>query len=162
MKTRKLIKRRLTSLSGDENGSVLVEAAFVVPIVIVMLTGIMEWGVALYQYHLLATATSESVRQLIISRGTATPYDYAFQPFTNWASSLGITKAQVTVEVQDPAKADYAGYLSCTDNASCISKLSTEAGKPARVTVNYTCTMAFTPKFISPCPINIQMIGIVE
>ena len=75
MKTRKLIKRRLTSLSGDENGSVLVEAAFVVPIVIVMLTGIMEWGVALYQYHLLATATSESVRQLIISRGTATPYD---------------------------------------------------------------------------------------
>ena len=149
-------------LRDDTRGSVLIEASLVMPLLVVILAGMTEWGLAMYQYHLLSTATSEAVRQLIISRGTTTPLTYATSAFNTWASNLGVIPSQVSIEIQDPSKADFAGYKVCSTDATCATALTTASGKPARISVNYACKMQFTPQFASLCPIRVSMVGIVE
>lgn len=153
-------------LRDDTRGSVLIEATLVMPLIVIILAGMTEWGLAMYQYHLLSTATSEAVRQLIISRGTTTPLTYVNTAFNTWASNLGVTPSQVTVEIQDPTKADFAGWQSPACNtlteAQCAAQIALAPAKPARVSVNYACKMQFTPQFVSLCPIKITMVGIIE
>ncbi|MEI8180567.1 TadE/TadG family type IV pilus assembly protein [Aestuariivirga sp.] len=160
-------KRRIVGrLRDDTRGSVIIEATLVIPLIVIIFAGMTEWGLAMYQYHLLSTATSESVRQLIVSRGTATPLTYVNNAFNTWASTLGVTPSQVTVEIQDPTKANFAGWQTPACNtlteAQCAAQIAKAAGLPARVSVNYACTMQFTPQFASLCPIKITMVGLVE
>lgn len=140
-------------LKDDTSGSVFVEAALVVPILCVILAGMTEWGLALYQYNLLSTATGSAVRQLIVSRGYDTPYDDVYAEYQNWAKTLGVKKTDIKVSVNG---------VECTDNATCKAQLDNALSKPATVKVSYACTMQFTPSVASPCPIEIVMTGMVE
>lgn len=140
-------------LRNDTSGSVFVEAAIVLPITCIILAGIAEWGLALYQFHVLSTATGNSVRQLIISRGYDTPFSDVMTEFTNWAGTLDVLPSQITVKVDG---------VKCDSDATCKTKLGLALAKPASVTVQYPCTMQFTPAIASPCPITISMTGLVE
>lgn len=147
------IKRGLKALDGDTRGSVFVEAAIVLPLTVIILAAITEWGLALYQYHILSTATANSVRQLIISRGYDTPHDDVMAEYGRWAGTLNVTPDMVTVTVNG---------AKCTDNASCKNDLNDALGKSASVKVEFPCTMQFTPSRASPCPITLSMTGQVE
>lgn len=161
-------RRSFLRLRADRRGSALLEGALVMPLIVITLAGMTDWGLALYQYHLLSTATSEAMRQLIISRGVATPIAYSFKPFEDWAGTLKVTRAMVTMKIQDPAVANYNGWQSppCNDlsmtEALCAAQIGRAAAKPAQITVNFPCTMTFTPQFASLCPIKITMVGIIE
>ena len=158
----------LARLRADGSGTALLEGALVIPIIVITLAGMTDWGLALYQYHLLSTATSEAVRQLIISRGVSTPIAYSFKPFNDWAGTLGVTNAMVTMKIQDPTKPTYGGWQSpaCNDasmkESDCAAQISKAGALPAQISVNYPCTMTFTPQFASLCPIKITMVGIIE
>lgn len=158
--------QRVQRPSDGTRGSVLVEAALVMPLVAVIFAGLTEWGLALYQYHLLSTATSEAVRQLVVSRGMAAPLDGVKKNYDTWAGTLGIGPGQITVEVQDPANATDFNYKSpaCSTltESNCAAQITAAVGRPARVSVNYACKMQFSPRFISLCPMKISMVGIIE
>lgn len=154
--TAKRRTERTTKLRNDTRGSVFVEAALVLPLTIIILAGILEWGLALFQYNQLSTATANAVRQLIISRGYDTPHQDVLDEYANWAKTLkfGANEAgTITVKVDGNA---------CTDNATCKTALDSALGKNASVTVSYECMMEFTPAIVSPCPITITMTGLVE
>jgi len=147
-----------TGLRTDESGSVFVEAALVLPILCVILAGMVEWGLTLYQYNVLSTANSSAVRQLIINRGFPNPYSNVMNEFDTWAKTLGVTTNDVKVEIQDSTNA----FKTCASDSDCTTLLDAATGKSARVTVTYTCTMNFTPSSASPCPITISTTGLVE
>jgi|GEM_PF-6626633 len=142
----------------DTRGSVFVEATLVLPLTVIILAAIAEWGLTLYQYHILSTANGSAVRQLIINRGFPNPYNNVINEYTSWAKTLNVTADQVTVEVQNASNA----FTVCANDSTCGSLLDAAAGKSARVTVNYPCTMQFTPQMASPCPIVIRTTGLVE
>jgi Flp pilus assembly protein TadG len=149
---------RRMSLKDDTDGSVILEAALVMPLVVLLVAGIADYGVTLYQYHTLSTATGSAVRQLIVSRGFANPYSGVQTQFSNWAPNLSITTAQFKVYV-----ADSAGTLQeCTSNATCKTALDAAAGRQGSVSVNYACTTTFIPSMASPCPIKISASGMIE
>lgn len=154
------IRRRLatTGLKDDTRGSVFVEAALVMPLIVMILAAITEWGLTLYQYHVLSTANASGLRQLIISRGFANPRSAVINEFTTWSSTLGVKPEQVKVEVQDLS----SKFVECKSDAECTTALDTAAGRSGRVSVNYPCTMQFTPQVASPCPIVIVTTGLIE
>jgi Flp pilus assembly protein TadG len=149
--------RRL-SLKDDTEGSVLLEAALVMPMVVLLIAGIADYGITLYQYHTLSTATGSAVRQLIVSRGFANPYDGVTGQFATWAPNITVKTSQITVSV-----ADSAGTLqTCNSNTSCKTALDAAAGRQAMVSLNFPCTTTFLPNMISPCPIKAKASGMIE
>jgi Flp pilus assembly protein TadG len=163
-------KKRISffRLRADRRGSALLEGALVMPLIVITLAGMTDWGLALYQYHQLSTATSEAMRQLIISRGVSKPIEYSFKPFSDWAETLKVTNAMVTIKIQDPAALDYKGWQSpaCNDGsmteAKCAAQISAAAGRPAQISASVPCTMTFTAQFAGLCPIKMTMVGIIE
>lgn len=153
-------KTPTTCLGRDERGSVLVEASLIMPMVVLFIAGIADYGVTLYQYHILSTANGSAVRQLIISRGFDKPYAGVLAQYTDWAPNLTVQGGQITVSVTDST-----GTLkTCTDDTSpsCKTLLDTAAGKQATVSLNFPCTVTFIPSMASPCPIKIKATGMVE
>jgi Flp pilus assembly protein TadG len=167
--------RNFSRLHKDTKGSVLLEAAVVMPVLIVIIAGMTECGLAMYQYHLLSTAVTESVRQLIISRGTDKPHTNLKAAFDKLAGNLkGLGTQTMTIQVQDPAKADF-NYITClcdgtktvngtkqTADVELKGLLAAAPAKPAQVTVTFQCSMTFTKQFANLCPIKISMLGYVE
>jgi len=160
------IGRRM-SFKDDTRGSVLLEASLVMPMVVLLIAGIADYGITLYQYHTLSTATGSAVRQLIVSRGFASPYEPPSGSTLNegvvgqyaiWAPNITVSKSQITVSV-----ADSAGTLqTCNSNSTCKTLLDAAAGRQAKVSLSYPCTTTFLPNMISPCPIKASASGMVE
>lgn len=152
------MKQGLTRLRDDTRGSVFVEAALIMPMIVYMIAGIADYGVTLYQYHTLSTATGAAVRQLIISRGFDHPFTGVLSEFSTWSPNMPVTGNEIQISVEDSA-----GELQrCTDNDTCKAALDNAAGKQARIILNYECSMTFIPSFASPCPIQIDVRGMVE
>lgn len=153
-------KRNLTAFRNDQRGSVLVESALIMPLVILFIAGIADYGITLYQYHTLSTANGSAVRQLIVSRGFDNPYAGVRDQYNEWAPNLTVTDDDIIVSV-----ADSDGKLkACTDKTSpsCRTLLDDAAGKQATVSLNFPCTTTFIPSMASPCPIKITASGMVE
>jgi len=151
-------QRPKTGLSRDTRGSVLVEAALILPLTVIILAGIAEWGLTLYQFHVLANANAAAVRQLTVHRGFANPLKDVTTEFQNWAGTLKSTDYTLKVEIQNGSNV----FTECKTDSACTTLLDAAQGKAARVSVNYTCTMTFTPGIASPCPINVITTGLVE
>lgn len=150
----------ITRRRPGESGSVLMEAALVMPMLVLLVAGITDYGLTLYQYHTLSTANGAAVRQLIVSRGFDNPYAGVLAQYAMWAPILSVQGSQITVSVANSSDT----LTACTDNTSpsCKSLLDGAAGKQARIEVNYPCTVTFIPSMKGPCPIKISASGMVE
>ena len=153
-------KRNLAALRDDTRGSVFVEAALIMPLVVLFIAGIADYGVVLYQYHTLSTANGSAVRQLIVSRGFDHPYAGVLAQYNDWAPNLSVQGDQITVSVENSD----GTLTACTDETdpTCKILLDDAAGKQATVSINYPCTTTFIPSMASPCPIKITASGMVE
>lgn len=153
-------KRNLASLRDDTRGSVFVEAALIMPLVVLFIAGIADYGVALYQYHTLSTANGSAVRQLIVSRGFDNPYAGVRDQYNDWAPNLTVTDDDIIVSVEDSA----GEMTPCTDDTSpsCKTLLDAAAGKQGSVALNFPCETTFIPSMASPCPIEITASGMIE
>lgn len=151
-------KRPAKSECSGERGSVILEAAVVMPMIVLMIGGIADYGLFLYQYHVLSQATGEAVRQLIISRGFDDPYSTTTAPYGTWYSKFSSNGNQFKILVADSNDV----LQPCTDKATCKAKLDLAAGKKAGIELTYNCTMSFIPKLGNPCPITIKNYGMVE
>ena len=149
-------RRALAALRGDTRGSVFVEAALVLPLAVIVLAAIAEWGLILFQFNQLSTATANAVRNLIISRGYTTPYTDVTDQFTSWTRGLEFGPGKPgTIAIT-------INGTTCTDNGSCKTALDTALGKDATIVTTYECIMQFTPRIASLCPLSIKMTGVVE
>jgi len=138
--TRSLGKRaRARHRTRNEGGQALVEFALCLPLLMLILTGMMTFGIALHNYLELANATSIGARLLAISRGqTLNPCDTAAQAVYHAAPLL------------KPASLTFSFVLNGTpySGPSCPStSTTTEAaghlvqGTDAQLTVKYPCNL---------------------
>ena len=63
----------LQSLSGDKDGSALVEGAVLVPLLFVLLFGVYEFSWFFYQQHLVSTGVRDAARYLAREQVSARP-----------------------------------------------------------------------------------------
>ena len=144
-----------------ENGQAMVEMALVLPILLLVLTGILTFGLAFNNYVLLTEATSIGARTLAISRGATT------DPCAT-ASSAVIAAAPLLT----PANLSFTFVLNGASytGTSCSSGSSTTGaaanlvqGANAVVTVTYPCSLiVYGANYAPHCSLQAQMTELVQ
>jgi Flp pilus assembly protein TadG len=148
---------RVASLLGKEDGQSLLEFAVSLPILLVVVTGILAFGLVLNNYVMLTNATDNGARALAISRGQttdpcATTVDavYAAAPVLRqsgytFAITLNGTK--------------YTG-TTCNSSAAVANMVQ---GAQAQVTVSYPCSLAMYGMNAAPgCMLQAQTTSLIQ
>ena len=123
-----------------EEGQALVEMAFVTPVILLILTGIVSFGIALNQYELLTYATGDGARAFALSRNQASwtpttaadPCEYAYQvaygngtstqaaTYQGAAPTLNPTNVTMTITYTPPSGSDHtAQNWNVTASSGC-------------------------------------------
>jgi Flp pilus assembly protein TadG len=147
--------------SVNEDGQAMVEMALVLPILLLVVTGILTFGLAFNNYVLLTEATSVGARALAISRGATT------DPCAT-ASSAVIAAAPLLT----PANLSFTFVLNGATytGTSCSSGSSTTGaaanlvqGANAIVTVTYPCSLAvYGANYAPHCSLQAQMTELIQ
>jgi Flp pilus assembly protein TadG len=147
--------------SLEQEGQAMVEMALVLPVLLLVVTGILTFGLAFNNYLLLTEATSVGARTLAISRGETT------DPCATAASAV-YAAAPLLV----PANLSFTFVLNGTayNGASCSSGSSTtgaagnlKQGSYASVTVAYPCSLAvYGTNYAPTCSLQSQISELVQ
>ena len=133
----------------DQRGSAVLEFAFVFPLLLTVLLGIIYFGIALSGYITLANAAAMGAQALSISRGqTADVCQTTGQAILNGASNLNSTNLKVTIYVGVTSLPPTGTALisNATPPLSCSSgqaSLAAAQGKGAYVQVTYPANLTF-------------------
>lgn len=117
--------------AADQRGATAVEFALILPVLSLLLFSMIAFGTTLYNYEVLAGATSTGARQFAVSRGSATPI--ANTKAIVFASAPGMNSSKIAL-----------GFLvsgtPCTTEAACAAAL--QNGVPATLTLAYPCNLS--------------------
>lgn len=109
-------ERRRGRRLDRENGQAVVEFAIVLPVLLTLVTGIMQFGLLFNKYINLTDAARVGARTLALGRSLDNPCDKAVANTVSSASSIGLTAAQVTPSFSGTG--DYCGSGTYTYNTS--------------------------------------------
>lgn len=121
-----------------QRGAAAVELALVLPLLLALIFGIVQFGWLINNYLVLTNAASLGAHQLAAERGYASPYSDATAAIH---SQTGALNGTLTISMS-------VGGTSCTSDSACASALGSStsapaAGTQAKVQLGYT----FAPLF---------------
>jgi Flp pilus assembly protein TadG len=151
---------RVLRFPSDEQGSAMVELCLVVPILMLMVTGIFSFGVFLRQNLALTDAVNIGAKLLSVNRGnTLDPCNMVYTAVVAAAPSL------------DPNSMTFSYTFDGTaqSGSSCSSASSTTGppselvqGTPISVTVTYPCSLAIYQVNLVPNCIMTAQLTVIE
>lgn len=152
---------------SNEKGQALVEFALVLPVLLLVVTGMLAFGIFLNNYLTLTDAVSTGARQLAISRGQATLPSGVVDP-----CALTVNAIKSAAPFLVPANLTFKFVLNTTTyTGTTCSSASNSTGaaanlvatKPATVTVTYPCTLAvYGINYAPSCTLTAQTTEIVQ
>jgi Flp pilus assembly protein TadG len=158
---KRYIQRTCLRLRSSNDGGALVEFAVVLPVLLLLMTGMLSFGIALNNYLTLTDATSIGARFLATDRGL---------DLDPCASSVAIAKG--TAFGLNPATLSFTFVINGTTypGASCSStSLTTGAagnmvqGTPAQVTITYPCSVGVYGKnYLPGCTLTAQTTELIQ
>ena len=129
----------LARVSG-QRGAAAVEFALVVPLLLVLLFGVMQFGWLMNSYLMVNQSTSSGSRLFSTQRGYDNPCTAAFTAVTSAAPGLTAANITMSCSVNGAAACSTCSGGSCANDAACKTQLSSNAGNPATITVSYAFT----------------------
>lgn len=148
--------------ANNQKGSAMVELAMVLPVLMLIVTGILSFGFTLNNYLELTNAVTMGAQQLAISRGI-TPLDpcaLTSQTIQNAAPYL--TPGGLTLTVTFTPQSGTGTYTStgtsCSGGAPYVVQ-----GESALVTATYPCSLAvYGANLVPGCKLHAQIAEIVQ
>ena len=145
-----------------QRGAAAVELAFVLPLLLALIFGIVQFGWLINNYLVLTNAASLGAHQLAAERGYSTPYSDASAAIH---SQTGALNGTLTISMS-------VGGASCTSDSACASALGSStqapaAGTQAQVQLGYTFAPLFggslyNLKSIMPASLSATMSEVVQ
>ena len=132
------------TLKNDEGVSAI-EFAIISPVLLMIVTGIFQFGVAMNHYLNLTNAVAQGALTLALSRGTTTPYSSTTAAIGAAAPNLVPAQTTITVKINGTA---------CTSDATCAAMLV--AGQPAVVKATYPCDLTVMGDNYAPSGCNLS------
>ena len=130
------MNRSARSPRGKEEGSAAIEAAIVLPVLLLFMIGSVEFGRALWTYHTMLLAVEEAGRYAMV---------YAASPsLLTSASCPGSATVTLPACAQAKANAVLAGYDGATGVTVPLPTEDTSTPK------NLTITATYTFNFVTP------------
>lgn len=160
---------RVRARRGGSAGAAIVELALALPFLLIFMTGLFTFGVALNNYLMLTDAVSVSARQLAISRGnttnpctTVTAAFFGVSPLLS-PSSLGF---QITINGNPVAGASgvWATSPSCSSSSTTTGAAANLVqGANAQVYARYPCNLTiYGANFAPTCYLYAQTTEVVQ
>jgi Flp pilus assembly protein TadG len=151
---RATIGRLCAQLLNNEDGGPLVEFAMVLPMMLLVVTGIFYLGIALTLYLQLTNATDIGARQLSISRGqTSDPCATLSAAVEAAAPNLKASSLTFTYSIDSQP---YSG-TTCAGGAAYMIQ-----GKPAQITVTYPVHLGIYGVGWSNLSLNAQTTELIQ
>jgi Flp pilus assembly protein TadG len=126
------LRQRVRVLSGREDGQAIVEIAISLPLLLLILTAILQFGLMLNKAITLNDAVRTGARTLAIDGGgtISDPCDSAITATVNSATNVGLTSGQVSVTLPSGDTCGTGTYPNRTG-------ATTNAGDTGTVTATY-------------------------
>jgi Flp pilus assembly protein TadG len=141
---------------GDDRGGALVETALVLPLLLLVLTGILYSGLALNNFQVLTNAVNISAQVLAVSRGQiptgSTPCAVASTAIDNAAPGLVAASISLSFVINGSA---YTPGSCAGGTASMVQGASTQ------ITATYPCTLAVYGLALS-CSLKAQTAELIQ
>ena len=128
-------RRRAWRRAWREEGQALVEFALVLPVLLLILTSILHFGLMFNKYLALTDAVRTGARTLALGRGLSDPCDPAVTQTVNSAFATGLTSSQVSTTLTSPDTCGSGSYPSRTGG-------SETQGNEATVSATYPYTVS--------------------
>lgn len=143
----------------DEQGQALLEFAFVLPVLLTLLLGVIVFGLALQNYLSLTNATNLSAQLLSMSRGqTLDPCQTTSQAVYAAAPNLIQANLKFTIVLNGTTVTNNQKAPSCSGGQQYLV-----ASQNAQVTVTYPCNLNFFLFNPAPgCTLTAQTTEIVQ
>jgi Flp pilus assembly protein TadG len=146
---------RLFDLARDESGAEAVEFAIVLPVLLLVVLGGLQFGLTVANYSMLTTAVGAGARQLSLGRGsTTTPYTTAVNAVRAAAPLLSPSSLAISLSVNG---------TTCTADAACKTALTSAQGQPSSVSATYPCSLkVLTQDFANHCTLSASATMMVQ
>jgi hypothetical protein len=147
------VMRPIISLVRCRRGVVALEFVLVAPVLLLLLFGILYFGIALNNHLVLTAAAEQGAQTLSFGRGTSSPYSTAETAINSAAANLNTSEITPSVKI---------GSSSCSGDSACSTLLT--AGAVATVALTYPCDLTFLGYSFggSPCTLSAQSAAIVQ
>jgi Flp pilus assembly protein TadG len=133
------VRREARGRLRQEDGQALVEFAIALPVLLLLVTGIIQFGLLYNRYITLTDAVRSGAQTLAIGRGLSDPCDPAVSQTVNSASAIGLTSGEVTPTFS--TSSDSCGTGTYTYNSSGNSNGTEVQGDQATVTATQPFTL---------------------
>ena len=153
-----MIRRSVSSrLVTGEAGSALIEVAVVSPVLLMMVFGILQFGVVMNTNVTLNDAVRVSSRTLALTRGTPDPCATAVTKLKNVAQGFTTASLNITVTVNGTA-------YGPSNSPSCSGQGTTMVtGADAAVEATYPCTaVIYGVDYMPSCRLRAKTVVRVE
>lgn len=148
-----LLTAFLRRLRRDTAGSPAVEFALLLPVLLTLALGALQFGLTLNNYLTLTNATDSAARVLAISRASTTPWTTMKAQLTA-AASLTTSKMTITATVNGSG---------CSTDGGCQTALNTAQGQAASVQVSYPCDLTvFGHNYAPSCTLTAKSTELVQ
>lgn len=137
---------------SDVNGGALVETAVVMPVILLLMTGIFSFSTALYQKLELAQAVGVGGRFLAVDRGDTDPCS---------ATAAKIYAAAPTL-IQSKISLSFVLNGTSYSTATCSGTTNMVSGGSAQVTATYPCSFSVYGKNFGSCSLSERATEVVQ
>lgn len=153
--------------SSGERGSAIIELAVILPLFLLLVTGITTFGIALNQYLQLVNAVSIGAQSLSVERANTTnPCQDTSQIIYKAAPFLHPNDMTLTYVLDGTTYGPYKGAAANTCSSSTITSGAAgnlRRGHPAKVIATYPCTIAvYGANIIPGCELRSEVTEMVQ
>ncbi|MGB6690349.1 MAG: TadE/TadG family type IV pilus assembly protein [Terracidiphilus sp.] len=144
--------RSCARLLRSEEGGPIIEFAFVLPMMMVCLTGIFTFGVAIYNALVLTQATGAGAQYLQQIRTTATdPCANTLSAIETAAPNLKPSSIGLSISI------DGGTPVTASTCASQLTNLSAAQGEPVTVSTTYPCSLLVYGLKLGGCQLSAKV-----
>ena len=153
---RRLIARAALDLSQREQGGALVEMAISLPLMMLLITGMISFGILLSSYLMVSHAVDVGARNLAVSRGTSTnPCSDAVTVIQNAAPSYATANLTYTFQIGADTFSGASNGFSGTASTDCSVAGVADMVSGGNATVSVTYPFQLSVFFLIEKTINV-------
>jgi Flp pilus assembly protein TadG len=159
------MKQKISALVTSEEGSVAVEASVVLPVLLMLALGILQFGIIMNTYMTATSAAAAGLQSISVMRGISGSYTAALN-----AAKAAATRSIWNVPSSDVSVSFSVNGSSCASDTACDLALTSAAppssggaGGTSQVSISIACKgLRFLPELPVMCPVNAVLQGTVQ
>lgn len=145
--------RRAVDVACGERGGALVELALVIPVILLLITGMFSVSLVMYQKETLAEAVSSGARFLAADRGDNDPCASTANVVYGAAPNLSQSKISLSFVLNGTS---YPTTTTCSGTSAMAS------GATATLTATYPCTLAWYSSGALSCSLTVKTSEVIQ